>query len=493
VNRVNEAKKATQSALGKVNAAKTTLVKKAHAKEKYAATFAPLKKFGRDGRMTRKEIQAYAKGEFKLSLNNETLDNICSVLIKKDGKGIDKTGFHKLRIMIGVAREASIDAKKRSTRENREKMIAAQKEKLTDRIAKAVELNKEAIEAVSKVEKAVLPLHASKIGASAADMVVAADATVSDFEVSKKALEAAKETVTKLAEETEPELKAFMSAELKKLQAPLAAVEQRSVKATSTMTRFRADATKKNETELETIRTSGIAMIFHHQGAKKLLKDGLYEKFDRKKKGRVEESVFVKFFATCELKDESDDRMSAEEASRLFEHFDTEGEGFLSKEVFMNLLRRFLKVMKASVLTEDTSTKSKPMRRLDEGEVLEALTGPTAAEGEEILRIKVKAMSDGIEGWVTPVGNRGTVFVEDGGDKFKVVKETILTGSFAFGGKDSAKDKKLKVGEILEVKEWAKKEETSGLMRMKVRVKSDGQLGYVTSVGNTGITFVEMM
>lgn len=224
-----------------------------------------------------------------------------------------------------------------------------------------------------------------------------------------------------------------------------------------------------------------------------MLSLGLYEAFDKKKKGKVEESAFVAFFKTCALKEEDDERLSEEDASRLFAYLDSDDKGSISKEQFMNLIRRFMKVLKASVLTEETSTKSKPMRRLNEGEVLECLSGPTEADGEGIFRLKVKATSDNVEGWVTPVGNRGTVFVEDGGNVFKVVKETILTGSFVIGADTKTKDRKLKVGEICDVREWATKEEKSGLMRMKVALKSDGQVGWVTSVGNTGIKFLEVM
>merc|ERR1711865_567733 len=107
--------------------------------------------------------------------------------------------------------------------------------------------------------------------------------------------------------------------------------------------------------------------------------------------------------------------------------------------------------------------KSKPMRRLVEGEVIEALTGPTktGSDDAEISRIKVKAMSDDTEGWVTPVGNQGTIFLEDGGNVYKVVKDTILTGTFVIGGESKQKDRKLKVGDLCEVREWARKEETT--------------------------------
>merc|ERR1711865_1257423 len=180
--------------------------------------------------------------------------------------------------------------------------------------------------------------------------------------------------------------------------------------------------------EVKKLRTDGLAMIFHHQGAKKLMSADVYQEFDKKDSGKVAESAFVKFFATCEKK---------------------EVDG-----------------VKAEGLSEDDS---------------------------EISRIKVKAMSDDLEGWVTPVGNQGTIFLEDGGNVFKVVKDTILTGTFVIGGESKQKDRKLKVGEKCEVREWAKKEETTGLVRMKVLVQSDGQIGYVTSVGNTGIKFLEVI
>jgi len=238
-------------------------------------------------------------------------------------------------------------------------------------------------------------------------------------------------------------------------------------------------------------------MIFHHQGVKRLVIADLLDPFDPKKQGKVEESAFVKFFETCEKKEVDGAKvegLSEDDASRLFAFLDEDAQGFLTKEAFSNLTRRFMKIVKASVLTEDISIKSKPKRRLVEGEVLEALTGPQKeSDDAEITRIKVKAMSDDAEGWVTPVGNQGTVFLEDGGNVFKVVKDTILTGTFVIGGESKQKDRKLKVGDFCEVREWARKEETTNLMRMKVRVQSDGQIGYVTSVGNTGITFLEVV
>jgi len=492
VVRVNEAKKSTQTTLSKFTASKTSRIRKAQAKDKYEKGFTPFKKYDadKDGKLSRREIQAYSKGEFKFSIPTDALDNICDRLVKKDAKGVEKADFHKLRVMIGVSREDSLDKERKAKKEAREKMIANLKEKLTADVAKTAELIKEAGEAVAKSESVVKPLAGAKPTATAASMIAEADEADKTVEASKASVTAAKDAIAALSKETEPELKSFMAGEVKKLQNSVNPLDPRNTKVSAVAAQYRAMAAKKNSTELEALRVQGLAMIFYHQGAKKLLQLGLYEAFDKKKTGKIQESAFVKFFSSCEVKDD-DDRMSQEDAARLFQYFDSDDTGFISKEVFLNLTRRFMKVLKASVMTDDKSMKSKPVRRLDEGEVLECFSGPTEVEGEEVTRIKVKAMKDNVEGWVTPVGNRGTIFMEEGGNLFKVAKETILTGSFVIGEDKGFKDRKLKVGEILEVKEWARKEENSGLERMKVRVKSDGQIGWVTSMGNTGIKFVE--
>lgn len=327
---------------------------------------------------------------------------------------------------------------------------------------------------------------------TATEMTREADELDKEVEASKKIAADAKESIAGVSGETEAELKGWLMGEAKKLQAAAVAPEAKINKAAAIATKHRAEAVKKNLKEVEKLRADGLAMIFHHQGAKGLSNVAVYEAFDKKKTGKIQESAFVKFFQSCELKEADGERMSEEDAARLFQYIDEADSGHIKKDDFLLLIRKFMKVTKASVMTDGESLKSKPLRRLNEGEVVECLTGPTPVEGEEVTRIKVRAMEDAVEGWVTPVGNRGTVFIEDGGDIFKVVKESILTGSFVIGEDKGHKDIKLKVGELLEVREWARKEEVSGLERMKVRVKSDGQVGWVTTKGNTGIKFVEV-
>jgi len=192
--------------------------------------------------------------------------------------------------------------------------------------------------------------------------------------------------------------------------------------------------------------------------------------------------------------------LNAETISRLFGYLDEEGEGCLSKEMFMRLIRLYMKVVKETVMTAEMSIKdSKAMRRLELDEVVEVLQGPMKDDTVDVHRIRARVMTDGTEGFVTIAGNHGTMFLKEGGSLFKVLKETILTESFELDAdKESSRKlkdttRKLKEGELLEVHEWPRKEEKSGLIRMKAKARSDGVVGWITTTGNTGTVFVEVL
>jgi len=205
------------------------------------------------------------------------------------------------------------------------------------------------------------------------------------------------------------------------------------------------------------------------------------------------------FFAKCGKQPGNGDATempASADLHRLFSIWDESGDGALSRERFAELLRKFMKVLKKTVLTDAVSIKeSKVVRKLGEKEVLEVF-GAAVAEAEvDVMRIKARAMDDGAEGWVTISGNQGTTYLQDGGGVFKVVKETILTESFELGAasKDAvAVERKLKVGELVEVKTWMKKQEETGLVRMRCRAVLDGSVGWATVLGNQGGVFLEV-
>merc|ERR1712217_23456 len=107
-------------------------------------------------------------------------------------------------------------------------------------------------------------------------------------------------------------------------------------------------------------------------------------------------------------------------------------------------------------------------------------------------------MKDGTEGWITTVSDKKVNFAIECTACYKVVKETILTDSFDLNEKKTTTalhqtTKKLALGDIVEVREWPRKEPNSGLTRMKCRVKSDGRIGWATQLGNSGVVFFKVV
>merc|ERR1712183_206354 len=120
--------------------------------------------------------------------------------------------------------------------------------------------------------------------------------------------------------------------------------------------------------------------------------------------------------------------------------------------------------------------------------------GPLQESATKVMRTLIKALKDDAEGWVSPTGNAGTIFLKEGGRQFKVMKETILTEAFELDGEapktgegeapgEILSKRKLKVGEVLDALVWPRTEKT-GLVRLKVRAQSDHATGWATAVGN---------
>jgi len=153
----------------------------------------------------------------------------------------------------------------------------------------------------------------------------------------------------------------------------------------------------------------------------------------------------------------------------------------MSEETFRRIVRSFYKCIKDTVITDAMSIQtSKSVRRLELGEVVEILEGPVQEDSFKVLRVRGRMLKDGIEGWISIAGNRGTTFLQRGGHIFKVVKETLLTDAFAL--EPGAEGTALKAGEVLEMYDVPKVDDVSKSTRMRVKVKSTGAIGWVTMV-----------
>uniref|UniRef100_A0A7S1PID9 EF-hand domain-containing protein n=1 Tax=Alexandrium catenella TaxID=2925 RepID=A0A7S1PID9_ALECA len=516
LQRINECTRGTEATLATCRDSREKAVRKAEARKKLAKLEATFDKYDgdKDGILNRNEIKKFAKGEFDFSIANIAVDTIWKVLVDDGEKGIKKESFQRLKYAIGIAREKVKDAERKAAREAREKELAKLKSESEEKIKDAEKSVDAAGELVDKAEEQANPLLTKGKTMLSADMLKLADEVAEAVKEAREEAVKAKKEAVDLADGVDKDLQVWIAAEIKKLEEKMSRYDQRLTRSSNLASRFRDEAKIKEGDELYALEKRAIDTIKNHKRVNKLSNEDMFADIDTNKDGKIDESEFIAFFKRCEKMPKADKKeedgnaaedepeMSEEDLRKAFTSLDEDSEDAIAKEKFVNVIRVFMKVSKDTVITTGISIKeSKTLRRLDLGEVVEILEGPTKEDTVDVLRVKAKVMKDDIEGWITLAGNQGTVFLEDGGHLFKVVKDTILTESFELdggGSKDATRKlkdttRKLKEGEIVEVREWARKEEKSGLMRMKCKVKSDGMTGWVTTVGNQGTLYMEVM
>jgi len=344
---------------------------------------------------------------------------------------------------------------------------------------------------------------------------------------------------------------AFLAAVLK-LEKEAKQFELRVVQAERFAVRFRASADKKQALETEKFRLAVLRIIRYHQRVNSLSTEELFGLFDKEGTGFTSSDAFVGFFETADknikndedpddvddvdsgvggtkeddlaeaktkikvqedAEDEEEDEEEAdvggdEEAegdaaglgdefspvalARLFSML-AAGEKNLPKEDFVRIIRVFYKCVKETILTDGMSVRdSTPVRRVEVTEVVEVLEGPVKDESFGMMRVKARMLKDGKEGWISIAGNRGTVFLKRGGNMYKVVKETVLSRNIQPDDDESAM-KKLPVGEVLEMHEVPRVDGISGLTRMKAKAKSDGAIGWVTTMESPKNVLVKVL
>lgn len=528
LTRISEVGRRVESTLIAVSECRNKAVKKHEAKKVADSVSKLFDKYDKDkdGMLSQREVKQYAKSELDFDASTEVIAAIWKFLVVGEEKGVRKERFHRLKMSIGIAREKAKDCKRKEARVEREKQITAMKEELHEKLKEALEEVKVADEKIKEAEKAAEPIPKARESKRMSSSLMTKLAEEVDGAVAKgrETYAEVKKSVAKVAEGVDDtELKKWIDAEVKKLEARMARFEGRLTKVAQSSTKFRDEAKKKVAAELKAFEKKIVTMLKYHQQQKECMSnEELFAAIDTNNDGKIDADEFIIFFqSTCEkepakkAEDDStetpaegvfaeteEEAISEENLRRAFAHFDEDDEGALTNDKFFHLVRVFMKVTKDTVVTDGLKIKeSKTLRRLEVGEVVEVLEGPRQEEAVKVPRIRVLVMKDQVEGWVTTAGNQGTPFLEEGGSTFKVVAETIMTPTFVIDSSEATastrklKDttRKLKVGEIVEVREWPKKEAKSGLMRMKCRTRSDGVTGFVTTVGNQGTVYLEVM
>eukprot|EP00930_Biecheleria_cincta_P039577 TRINITY_DN2719_c0_g3_i1.p1 TRINITY_DN2719_c0_g3~~TRINITY_DN2719_c0_g3_i1.p1 ORF type:complete len:2018 (+),score=609.16 TRINITY_DN2719_c0_g3_i1:764-6055(+) len=138
--------------------------------------------------------------------------------------------------------------------------------------------------------------------------------------------------------------------------------------------------------------------------------------------------------------------------------------GFVTGTDSLELLKVFVCRQTTALTSEFDITKSKSLRKLEPGELLDILEEAKDDEKRSLSRVRVRTRKDDKEGWATMKGNQGTSFVEESTSHHLVKAPLQLEGAFRSG---SAFIRQLEEGEIFETLDAPKTEKKEGDQRMR--------------------------
>jgi len=448
-----------------------------------------------DGKMNRQEVIAFAKAEYEFDLNDDHLERLFTTLGEDGVVPLDK--FQRLRTIVAIARSDHRAREKKAEEEAKEKLrkeeeakkaelINAQKAEVQKAIDAASEMLKGVTEETGKVQTLAAPLSSSSSdnmsGEELKDLVARSEEALVPC---KESLAGVVSKLTELESEKieEAEVKSFQMREIATLQASAKKLRGDMERIASAALSAKETATRRMHSELEALRNAAVTALRERMVSKSQTSSQLFDEAFGSAESKVTSENFSQLVKSLPGVEVPDSRSES-----LFLHL-TAGQPSIGKDQFVELIRLFYKVVKQSVLGESQSIKSKTLRRLEAGEIVEVVEGPTKDDGVGVIRLRCRAVKDEVEGWVTVTGNQGTVFLEQGGNTMACVKETPMTDGLSV--ESSKTIRRISRGEVIEVIEFPKKDESMNVMRIKGKAKLDGTTGWVTVMGNQGTTFLE--
>lgn len=353
-----------------------------------------------DGLLDRLEVLTFGREEFSYDLPEEVVDRILRVLTP-----IGPEKLYALRQKVAIAKLEADERERQSQEEHRRQELEKQRDEAVQAVEQATkiieELDHKTSSASSQAKKA------SEDKESRSEQLFSRAKEVEDFIAEAAALLQKAMANISQAEEMvnkEPELKKMRRWEMRWLRGREAELKEHIEKIQPTLEEVKSRAAAKAKEELEMIMKELLVALRSYMTEQAKTSEQL---FDQLHKGEaVSQEVFLKF-----VKDVHQVTLDDAQQKQLWEHWVGEAKE-LNKERFVDLLRLFYHCVKGTVLTEDISIKSKTLKKLQEGDVVEVLEGPKKEDVAGVLRVRCQATPEGPAGWATVCGNQGTVFLE---------------------------------------------------------------------------------
>jgi len=208
-----------------------------------------------------------------------------------------------------------------------------------------------------------------------------------------------------------------------------------------------------------------------------LTSEGLFSEWLKPGEDRVSESTF------CErLQSGEGLALKSEQALLLCRHIERGGIG---RRKFCSFLQQYFTVVKSIAITSEFDiSKAKILRTSDIDEVIEVLDGPCGDDILGLSRIRGKSLTDGMEGWISVKGNKGTPFLE------KVLKPYYACTKEVKFELESG-ERTLKVDEVMELVEGPRKQVFNPGLRVRGKACNDGATGWFTVKNRSDAIFAE--
>lgn len=498
--KITESRKTLTRLRGVVKKAKEEQARRAAIQKKEMELKEHFSKHDTDGdeMLNRSEIIAFAKTDYEFDISDAMIDKILSKLKLTEVDAVRPEHFRSLKTMISIEKSIQREKEKRAEQEELAKFRA----RLQKVFMEAKQSSQEAQNAAKEAEASLKQISVTKGPSIAAPVVFTMDSSelsvdeligIADEaeitlnpvgETFDKAIETIKETKATAKPEAVP---LGLQRSLEEFEIVAKATRRFLISAKKLAKETRDKAVRKVCSDMEALRVSSMSRLIAYRKAKNMTMEDLYSDVV----GTSGDGVSCAQFITCiaAAHENSGDKFEeAQEASckELFKNL-AAGNDMMSKARFLELTRFMYRVIQGAMLSEGQAIDSKPLRRLEDGELVKSFGLPVKDDVTGLSRLHCQAERDGTEGWVSLASNNGATFLEQYSTFQSCIKETVMTDSLPMKSKPI---KRLLKEEVIEVLEFPTLDSSSGAIRLKGKTVNGGKSGWI-NISRTGSLFLE--
>mmetsp|Transcript_37860 Transcript_37860/g.66732 ORF Transcript_37860/g.66732 Transcript_37860/m.66732 type:complete len:702 (-) Transcript_37860:137-2242(-) len=427
-----------------------------------------------DGRMTRKEVSAFAEAEYELELDDVQMDAIFS----RHSNGEDNIPYEK----IGQLRSQVSSMKNELATRLRREEEAREKKEFEERKLSLRAVVKELTDALQAAEASAeqarsqtRPLQAKGAATLASTRLVEIASEVDEsLQRARQQLTEAKDRLFDATLEpfSEDSFGRYRKQEMDRLRAYAHRIDTQIERTAAAAESGREQAQRRECTETSNFQKRAVTAMRTQMTAEGETIDQVFARVCGEGSTDMEVNAFVSL-----LRSLTDLTVEVGQGEALFEHI-ANGLPSITAERFFEFARLFYKVSRATNLSSTLGATSKAIRKLDQGEIVELMSGPKTDEKVSLLRAHCRSLAKGDEGWVTITNSQGTSLLEPCGIFFACAKAVPLTNSLSVD--DGVTIRELPKGELVEAVGVPMLDESSGTVRMECKAKSDSMSGFVT-------------